>query len=366
MGMNRSASEDGMGTEALVETLQSAGLSPYEAKAYVALLDLGTASATDIADASDVPAPRIYDVLQSLEDREYVETFEQSSLQARAHSTSEVVEDLDERASRLERAADEITERWERPELSAGGASIVSRFQTVLERAETIIAEANYLVLLSTTVEHLEQLQPALSDAIDRGVSVRVSVHTEEENLPDAAELRRICTEARHRPLPAPFVVIGDRRRASFAHHPGSYDRYGVLMNDRTHAYVFYWYFLTNLWEPWEVMYDASTGEYPVEYFDIRHLVRDLRAADWTEAGPVRVRVEGFDTDSGEERHVEGTIADIRAPYDGENASGFGLVGQVTIDLDVDGDRVSVGGWGAILEEIEGTRITLLDAPGNA
>lgn len=365
MGMDRPASEEGMGTEALVETLEAAGLSPYEANAYVALLDLGTASATDIADASDVPAPRIYDVLQSLEDRKYVETFEQPSLQARAHSTSEVVEDLTERASRLERAADEITDRWERPELSAGGASIVSRFQTVLDRAETIIAESNYLVLLSTTVEHLERLQPALSDAVDRGVSVRVSVHTEDDDLPDAAEFARVCTEARHRPLPAPFVVIGDRRRASFAHHPGSYDRYGVLMNDRTHAYVFYWYFLTNLWEPWEVVYDAASGEYPVEYFDIRHLVRDLRAADWTEADAVRIRVEGFDTDSGQERHVEGTIADIRAPYDAEGESGFGLVGQVTIDLDVDGDRVTVGGWGAILEDVEGTRITLLGGLGD-
>lgn len=365
MGMKRSAPDEEMGTEALVETLEAVGLSPYEAQAYVALLDLGTASATDIADASDVPAPRIYDVLQSLEDRKYVETFEQSSLQARAHSTSEIVDDLEERSSRLERAVDEITDRWERPELSAGGASIVTRFQTVLERAETIVSESNYLVLLSTTVEHLERLQPALSDAIDRGVSVRVSVHTEDGRLPDAAEFDRICTEARHRPLPAPFVVIGDRRRASFAHHPGSYDRYGVLMNDRTHAYVFYWYFLTNLWEPWEVVYDASSGEYPAEYFDIRHLVRDLRAADWTESGPVRIRVEGFDTDSGEERRVEGTIVDIRAPYDAESTTGFGLVGQVTIDLDVDGDRVTVGGWGAILEEIEGTRITLLDAPGD-
>lgn len=355
-----------MGTEALVETLQAAGLSPYESQAYVALLARGTASATDIADASDVPAPRIYDVLRSLEERGYVETFEQPSLHARAHSTSEIVEDLTERAARLERAADEVTERWERPEVSAGGASIVTRFRTVLERAEAIVAESNYQVLLSTTVKHLEHLAPALSDATDRGVSVRVSVHTEDDSLPDTAEFDRISTEARHRPIPAPFVVIGDRRRASFAHHPGSYDQYGVLMNDRTHAYVFYWYFLTNLWEPWEVVYDESSGDYPVEYFDIRHLVRDLRAAGWTEASPVRVRVEGFDTDTGQERRVEGTVVDIRTPYDADSRNASELVGQITLDLDVDGEQVSVGGWGAIIEDVEGTRITVLDAPDTA
>jgi len=363
MGTKRPASEGEMNTDALVETLQAAGLSPYESQAYVALLDHGTAPATDIADASDVPAPRIYDVLQSLDDRGYVETFEQASLHARAHSTSKIVEDLTERASRLERAADEITERWERPELSAGGASIVTRFRTVLDRAETIVAESNYQVLLSTTVEHLEHLGPALSDAIDRGASVRVSVHTDEGTLPDTTEFGRICTEARHRPLPAPFVAIGDRRRASFAHHPASYDQYGVLMNDRTHAYVFYWYFLTNLWEPWEVVYDEASGDYPIEYFDIRHLVRDLRSAGWTDASPVCVRVEGFDTDTGQARRVEGTVVDIRTPYDADGRNASEMVGQITLDLDVDGERVSVGGWGAILEDVEGTRITVLDAP---
>ena len=366
MGIDRSASDGEMGTEALVETLESAGLSPYEAQAYVALLDLGTASATDIADASDVPAPRIYDVLQSLEDRGYVETFEQPSLRARAHTTSGVVEDLEDRASRLERAAAEITDRWERPELSAGGASIVTRFQTVLDRAETIVAESNYLVLLSTTAEHLQRLEPALRDATDRGVSVRVSVHTGDSTPPDADGFEGVCTEARHRPLPAPFVAIGDRRRASFAHHPGSYDRYGVLMNDRTHAYVFYWYFLTNLWEPWEVVYDAASGTYPVEYFDIRHLVRDLRTVEWDGSDPVRVRVEGFDTDTGDERRVEGTVVDVRTPYDTADAGRFGLVGQVSLDLDVDGDRITVGGWGAILEDVEGTRITVLEGPDTA
>jgi len=361
-----SAAGEEMGTEALVDTLQTVGLSPYQANAYVALLDLGTASATDIADASDVPAPRIYDVLQALEDRGYVETFEQPSLQARAHSTAEIVEDLTQRAERLEQAAEEIEERWQRPELSAGRASIVTRFQTVLERAENIVSESNYQVLLSTTVEHLQELRPALEDAMDRGVSVRVSVHTDDESLPDTNEFDSVCTEARHRPIPAPFVVIGDRRRASFAHHPRSYDQYGVLMSDRTHAYVFYWYFLTNLWQPWEVVYRAGSGEYPVEYFDIRQLVRDLREAGWESEPQVKIRVEGFDTETGEERTVEGRLLDVRTPYGTTEDVGFGLVGQVTIDLDVDGDRVSVGGWGAILENVEGTRIFLLDDLGGA
>ena len=49
-----------MDAGALRSTLEDAGLSPYQAEAYVTLLDLGAASATTVAEASGVPDPRIY------------------------------------------------------------------------------------------------------------------------------------------------------------------------------------------------------------------------------------------------------------------------------------------------------------------
>ncbi|SHH37953.1 TrmB family transcriptional regulator [Halobaculum gomorrense] len=352
-----------METESLVETLEAAGLSPYQAEAYVALLELGTASATDVADASGVPAPRIYDVLRTLEELDYIETYEAESLRARAHSPSVVLDDLRNRAERLESAAEEVEQRWEQPELEAGGASIVTRFRTVIERAEAFITDANHQILLSTTTGNLRRLAPSLRDAVDRGVSVRVSVHTDEDEAPPDLDLfEGTCIEARHRPLAAPFVALADRRQASFAHHPDSYDRYGVLVNDRTHTYVFYWYFLTTLWEPWETVYDATGEGLPIEYFDVRHLVRDLRAIGWEDA-PITLRVEGYDTKTGEESTVVGTVVDVRVPFASESDTGYELAGQVTVDLDVDGEHVSVGGWGAIVEDIEGTRLTIVDAP---
>ena len=49
-----------MNDEELAGVLEGAGLSLYQAAAYVTLLELGTASATDLADVSGVPGPRIY------------------------------------------------------------------------------------------------------------------------------------------------------------------------------------------------------------------------------------------------------------------------------------------------------------------
>ena len=78
-----------MESDELRDVLEEAGLSPYQAKAYVALLELGTASARELVEASGVPDPRIYDVVRSLEDRGYVETYTQDNLRARAHSPAD-------------------------------------------------------------------------------------------------------------------------------------------------------------------------------------------------------------------------------------------------------------------------------------
>lgn len=52
--------------------LNEMGLSEYESRAYLALLQSGLSTATEIADAADVPQSRVYDVLDSLEDKGFV------------------------------------------------------------------------------------------------------------------------------------------------------------------------------------------------------------------------------------------------------------------------------------------------------
>ena len=59
----------------LISALRDAGLSPYQADAYVTILEVGAAPVTDIAEASGVPDPRIYDVLRDLEAEGYIELY---------------------------------------------------------------------------------------------------------------------------------------------------------------------------------------------------------------------------------------------------------------------------------------------------
>ena len=349
----------------LSETLEEAGLSPYQADAYITVLELGAAPVTRIADASGVPDPRIYDVLRDLESTGYIETYERESLYARANDLDAIVDDLNSRANRFAAATEEIERRWNEPSVEQSTVSIVTRFETVIKNADEFIRGAESQVNVSVAVDDFEQLRPALRDATERGVRVNLSIHTPEDEasaLPDPEALSDVCSEARHRRLPSPFAVIVDRTKTCFAPHAGSTNEYGVLVDDRTHTYVFHWYFLTTQWDTWEPIYSSIGDEPPIEYVDIRYCVRDV-APLVRDGATVRVRIEGTDTESGAKRTVEGKLSEILVTGP-ENAADVDVIasygGQVALVVETDEGPVEVGGWGAMVEDIEAHRITVV------
>jgi sugar-specific transcriptional regulator TrmB len=361
-----------MNTDDLTNVLEDAGLSPYQADAYVAVLELGASPATDIAEASSVPDPRIYDVLRDLETKGYVETYEQGSLHARAHSPSDVLEDLQTRAQRFSTAAEEIEDRWDRPEMKHNRVSIVKRFETVIQRAEDMIGSADNQVQLSADPSHYEQLRPALTEADGNGVNVKLSLYTHDDgaqrgSLPDDGTLADTCTEARHRTLPSPFIVLVDRTWTCFAPHVDSVNEYGILVDDRTLTYVFNWYFQTCLWEVWETVFSEQRAEPPMTYVDIRQCVREIEPL-LREGATVEARVVGFDTATEERVDLSGRIAS--STYSGVSATGGAepplsqLAGRVQLTLDTGDREYAVGGWGAMLEEVEANEITITGVTG--
>jgi sugar-specific transcriptional regulator TrmB len=356
-----------MESEDLRDTLQAAGLSPYQSKAYVAMLELGTASARELVAESDVPDPRIYDVVRSLEDRGYVETYEQDTLRVRAHDPAEVLADLESRADRLASAAEEIEERWEQPELDAHAASIVQRFETVVDRARMFIEDAENQIQLSASPSQFEELRDALAAARERGVYVQLSLYTDvdaDDVLPSRAELAATATEARHRPIPSPFMALVDRQKACFAPHETARNEYGVLVDDRTHEYVFHWYYVGCLWEICDEVYSARNDDPPIEYVDVREFIRDVEPL--VEAGDaVSVSVDGNAVSTGERRSVAGVVSEVY--YEGDGSAGAretGLVelaGRASFTVTTEDGAFTVGGEGAMLEDVEAMRITVTD-----
>jgi len=354
-----------MDTDTLTSVLQDAGLSPYQADAYVTLLEVGSASASEVAEASGVPGPRIYDVLRTLEEKGYIETYEQGTLRARAHDPSEMLVDLQTRMERLSGASEEIEERWERPAPDSNEVSIVKRFQTVLDRTRSFIRGADYQVQLSISQDQFEEFRSLLAETKERGVHVQLSIHTapEEPLRLTEEELASVCTEARSRKRTAPFVAIVDQTKVAYALHVDSTNEYGVLVDDRTHAHVFHWFYLTSLWELWEPLYEESVEGPTREYLSIRQCLRDVEPLV-ADGATVDAHVEGYMVGSRRPVALDGTITDVR--YDGKENIGpngpdrlLHLAGLASLVLETDEGTYTIGGFGAKLEDIEGRRIVV-------
>jgi len=350
-----------MNESELADILEEAGLSPYQADTYVTLLELGSATATDLAEKSGVPDPRIYDVLRDLENAGFVETYEQNSLRARIHDFEALQESLEERAARFSRAVDEIERRWEKPPMEESIVNVVTRFETVLESASEAIEAADSQIQLTVNPGAFEVLRPALRAATENGVMVHLSVTTNgsPETLPTTEDVASVCTEARHRRLSSPFVAVVDRTKAYFAPHEGSTNEYGLIVDDQTHAYVFYWFFLTTQWDNWEPFYESADTE---EYLEIRYFVRDV-APLLDEGKTVRVRVEGADTETGEHKVLEGAVREVDVGPAHSELATTSIVSygdRVAIVVETESGPVEVGGWGALVEDVEAHRIHIL------
>lgn len=353
-----------METERLVEVLEDAGLSPYQAEAYVHLLELGTASATEVAGASDVPDARIYDVLRDLAERGYVELYEQDTLRARSVDPDVVVEDLTDRALRLEGAAEEIRDRWQQPTLEGHSVSIVRRFETVREAATEFVAEADTQVHATLTREQFEALRDELAAAHDRGVTVNVALlQSESDAEATPAEFEGVCTAVHRRPRPSPFVVTADLRRTAFASNPAAVEEYGIVLENRTFTYVFFWYFLSFMWLPWPVVYSEVGERTPMRYADVRQFLVEYEPL-LSDGATVTVDVEGRDVDSDDHVQFSGTVVDTEHVSDVPGSFGSGLLeltGTAALVVDDGDDAVAVGGWSALHEDVEARRITVTD-----
>lgn len=98
--------------EEAIEILQQLGLKEYEARCFVGLTRLSTATAKQLSEITDVPRTRIYDAIRVLEAQGLVEVQHSNPRQFRAVPLREATETLrdqyEDRIERLQGAIDEV------------------------------------------------------------------------------------------------------------------------------------------------------------------------------------------------------------------------------------------------------------------
>ena len=174
-------------SEKVTKTLESIGLSSYEARGYVALVAHGFGSAEMIAETAKIPRTSSYKVLQSLCNKGFaISTRGRPTIfkpEAPSKVKERVIEHLEETFSKLDLLHEVLRNKGE-PQL----VYTITTKPRVLEKIGELLEEASQTFMVSTPTfsEIRETLGKKVEQAIARGI--RVTVITEPgQKIPEGA-----------------------------------------------------------------------------------------------------------------------------------------------------------------------------------
>ncbi|HWG90303.1 MAG TPA: helix-turn-helix domain-containing protein [Candidatus Thermoplasmatota archaeon] len=199
-----------------VAKMQEYGLTEYEARTYLALLDLGVASARDIANLSRVPRTKIYSVLDDLHQKQLAEIiperpkkyegipFDQylKSFEREYHSKlKKIEEDKKFLASPVAAAA---------PGDKAGSFNVLKGRKNVLNRKHEMLARAELEVIEMGTEGsgvRMGYFLPLVKEKARSGTLMKLLLPVTPQNLENVTEFATVG-EVRHAANKAPGSVI--------------------------------------------------------------------------------------------------------------------------------------------------------------
>jgi len=190
-------------SEKTKRALQDLGLTEYETRAYVALLQRGSMTASEISEMAPVPYSKIYEVLGNLERKGWIESESGRPLKYYPRSPPDALEATRLRRERLLKTSEtqvlgELTpifqkrESQERPDIwiVRGEFNVMSKTKETMERStkEILIAVPAF------TREMLDLVSPTLFHLKNRGVKIQImtSESVEKQNLDEACAFAEV------------------------------------------------------------------------------------------------------------------------------------------------------------------------------
>ena len=200
-----------MSEKSAIEALQDIGLTEYEARVYTALARTKTGIASEIHQISGIPRSAVYSALAKLEKKGIVEVQHSKPMRYRVISPARALETLRsafllEARNALVALDDVYHAEWvedQREEtiwMSRGAKNVYDKVLELIIDANREVCIIAYPVLLRIAMRHkiFEGIQPALIDAVKRGVKVRILCASENEGEQVRVEIP--CAEVRVRP----------------------------------------------------------------------------------------------------------------------------------------------------------------------
>lgn len=206
-----------------IEALRALGLTEYGARAYAALVALGSSGASDVASAAPVPRTKVYAVLADLARRGWVDVEGGRPKRYRARPPRECMQRERARIEALADAALPVLEASQRDRATRFGGPlwILDGAELVAKRTLEMVESARREVMLFASFPlpgDERALARALRAAVRRGVRVRLVVP--DARTPHAKALAVPGVEVREGLVP-PRVLFVDEREGLIATPPG-------------------------------------------------------------------------------------------------------------------------------------------------
>jgi HTH-type transcriptional regulator, sugar sensing transcriptional regulator len=163
--------------------MENLGLTSYEIRIYLSLLDSGGMTASDISKKSGVPYSKIYEVLNSLEEKEWLESDSSRPQKFFPKSPSTALEATRSRHENNFRESqstivNELMPMYtksgmkERPEIwvARGVFNIVAKVNEIIQNSQQELL----IALPSVAVDVARPLQPVIRTLHDKGVKINI------------------------------------------------------------------------------------------------------------------------------------------------------------------------------------------------
>jgi sugar-specific transcriptional regulator TrmB len=321
----------------------------YEAQAYVTILEHGSLTATEVADKTDIPQPRVYDTVRDLADNGLIELHESRPMRVVAIDPEQAFTDLQ---TSLDDLVADLSEHYRAPARDAEAVSLVKSRQTFLRYLDEVISNAEYELVLSLTPDLLAEYEQDLIECQEAGVTIELLV-APAADIPDPEEFdySRVATTARaRRGVTTPVVGVADGTYSVYRPQEGlarARDSYGVIFNRSELAFLVSGFLNTVVWPSAKTLTERHGDRpFPRRYATIRRCVTDLEAEDGQFYGAVR----GRDVETGDYTSVRGRIIDVSVGRSRETAA---------LTIDTGDEHVAVGGQVAALEDVEAYEIVV-------
>lgn len=347
----------------LLETLRDIGLTQYESSAYIAAVKLGAATPKQLVESSDVPQPRIYDIIDDLQEKGLVEVHEhQSGKQVRSPPPEVMLERFKERRmqafdAQVDAVTTSLQEFHAREQISESSVTMISLRKSALRHMRNAIEGASWWLTVALPGDGYEELMDDLRAAAERGVNVRMLVDVDEmdfrsqelgDELPNGVAIR-------HRSNLDTFV-FADRNYGIFNSISPRMESQPYIITQDTNLVLLFQSYAEQVWNGSKVL--REDGAFPRRYLDPWRAIVDIRET-LEEGVSLVATVEGCETHSRRRGRWTGEIIDygISGPVSDNFVTVMPTTARLTIDTD-EGELL-IGGWKATIEDLAADGIVI-------